>query len=73
MRAWIGAWIAAGRSHRQPAEVMRPTCLVKGTLCGIRQAAMGHAQQRAALPLDQVDLDQADPGGTASLSSQPKL
>jgi hypothetical protein len=59
MGAWIGAGIATGGSHGQSAEVMRPALLVKGALSGIGQAAMGHAQQRAAIPLDQVDLDQA--------------
>src|SRR5437667_7668378 len=55
----IGAGIAAGRRDRQPAEVVDPTFLVVGLLRGIGQAAVDHAQQRAAVLLDQVDLDQA--------------
>ena len=41
---------------------MRPTLGVSGTLRGVRKAAMGHAQQGSAVPVDQVDLDQARPG-----------
>jgi hypothetical protein len=45
-RRWatIDAGILAGGCHGQPAEVMRPTLVVAGTLRGVRKTAMGHAQ-----------------------------
>src|SRR6266516_8179611 len=60
-RHWaaIDAGISAGGRHSQPAEVMRPTLVVAGTLRRVRKTAMGHAQQGAAVPVNQVDLDQA--------------
>src|SRR5262245_33930265 len=60
-RRWatIDAGVLAGGRDRQPAEVIRPPLVVAGALCGVRKTAMGHAQQGAAVPVDQVDLDQA--------------
>src|SRR5215470_3468805 len=55
----IAAGILARGGHGQPAQIMRPTLVVAGALLRIRKTAMGHAQQRAAVPLDQIDLDQA--------------
>jgi hypothetical protein len=54
----IDAGILARGGHGQPAQIMRPTLVVAGALLRIRKTAMGHAQQRAAVPLDQIDLDQ---------------
>lgn len=62
-----------GRNLGQPAEVMGPAFRMAGALLGVRQAGVGQAQQRSVRLLDQVDLDQARPGGTTSLPSQPKL
>src|SRR6266481_4502278 len=59
MRPLIDAGISAGGRHGQPAKVMRPTLVVAGTLRRVRKTAMGHAQQGAAVPVNQVDLDQA--------------
>src|SRR5271170_63712 len=57
--AAIDAGISAGGGHRQSAEVMRPTFAVGGALGGVGETAMDHAQQGAAVPVDQVDLDEA--------------
>src|SRR5262249_10807806 len=57
----VGTRIAAGGRHRQPCEVMSPALLVTGAGLGVRQAAMGHAQQRSARLVYQIDLDQARP------------
>src|SRR6516162_11302073 len=38
---------------------MRPTPIVAGALRRVRQTAMGHAQQGAAVAVDKIDLDQA--------------
>src|ERR1700730_16717892 len=57
--AAIAAGISTGGRHGQPAEVKRPALVVAGTLLGVRKTAMGHAQQGAAVPVYQVDLDQA--------------
>src|SRR5260221_3225664 len=59
MGTTIDAGISAGGRHGQPAEVMRPALVVAGALRGVRKTAMGHAQRGAAVPVDQVDLDQA--------------
>ena len=55
----VGPWIAAGCGHGQSFEVMRPTLLVAGAFLCVRQTAMGQADQRPAILVDQVDLDQA--------------
>src|SRR5882757_2916352 len=57
--AQVGAGIFAGGRYRQPAKVMRPTLGVAGALCFAGKTAMGHAQQGAAVAVDQIDLDQA--------------
>ena len=57
--AWIGPWIAAGGGDGQPVDVVGPSFLVRGALFGVGQPGMRHAQERAAVPVDQVDLDQA--------------
>src|SRR6202011_5434823 len=57
--ATIDAGISTGGRHGQPAEVMRPTLVVADALRRVGKTAMGHAQQGAAVPVDQVDLDQA--------------
>src|SRR5271156_3582985 len=57
--AAIDAGISACGGHRQSAEVMRPTFVVGGALGGVGKTAMGHAHQGAAVPVDQVDLDEA--------------
>src|SRR5258708_36634320 len=59
MRPLIDAGISAGGRQGQPAKVMRPTLVVAGALRRVGKTAMGHAQQGAAVPVDQVDLDQA--------------
>src|SRR5947207_2042810 len=61
MLSWAGidARILAGRRHRQPAKIVRPAPAVAVALLCIGKTAMGQADQRAALPVDQVDLDQA--------------
>src|SRR5579862_5928157 len=38
---------------------MRPTLVVAGALRLVGKTAMGHAQQSAAVPVDEIDLDQA--------------
>ena len=38
---------------------MRPAPRVEGTLFRVGQACVGHAQQRAAILVDEVDLDEA--------------
>src|SRR5437588_3397092 len=55
----IGTGILAGGGFGQPAEVMRPTLGMGIALRGAGQAAVGHAQQCAAILFDQIDLDQA--------------
>src|SRR5258708_5359797 len=56
----VGTGIAAGGGLGQPCEVVDPAPLMVGAGCRVRQAAMGHAQQRSIrLVIDQVDLDQA--------------
>src|SRR5207302_3541411 len=57
----IRARVASGRDLGQPAEVVGPTLRMAGALLGIGQAAMGHAQQRSLLLLDEIDLDEARP------------
>ena len=69
----VRARVAPGRDLGQPAEVMGPAFRMAGALRGIGQAGVGQAQQRSVRLLDQIDLDRLDPGGTASLPSQPKL
>src|SRR6516162_7352611 len=59
MGATIDAGIAAGGRYGQPAKIMRPTRVVAGARRRVGKTAMGHAQQGAAVPVDQVDLDQA--------------
>ena len=49
LQANIFAGILAGGRHGQPAEVMRPTLGVVGTLLGVWKTAMGHAQQGAEI------------------------
>ncbi len=58
-QARIDAGIFAGGSQSQPVKIMRPALGVAGALRGVRKTAMGHAHQGAAVPVDQVDLDQA--------------
>jgi hypothetical protein len=69
----VRARIAPGSDHGQPAEVMGPAFGMARALLGVGQPGVGQAQERSVRPLDQVDLDQARPGGTSSLPSQPKL
>src|SRR5215468_146156 len=57
--ATIDAGISAGGGHGQPAKVMRPTLVVASALCRVGKTGMCHAQQGAAVLVDQVDLDQA--------------
>ena len=62
VRFYAGApLIAAGGSDGQPVEVVGPTSLVAGALFGVVQPGMRQAQQRAAILVDQIDLDQARP------------
>ena len=72
-RATIDAGISARGRNGEPPQVMRPTPGVVGALHRVRKTAMGHAQQGATIPLDEVDPIKLDPGGTSSLPSQPKL
>src|SRR5580704_19359053 len=58
-RPTIDPGISACGRNRQPPQVMRPTPVVVGDLRRVRKTAVGHAQQRAAVPLDKIDLDQA--------------
>ncbi len=55
----VGPWIAAGCGYGQPFQVMRPTLLVAGAFLCVRQTAMGQADERPAILVNQVDLDQA--------------
>jgi hypothetical protein len=55
----IKTGISADGRDGQPAEIMRPTSIVAGALLRVRKTTMGHAQQGAAIPVDEVDLDQA--------------
>src|SRR5215510_14629988 len=55
----IDAGISAGGCNGEPGHVMRPAPVVACALRLVGKAAMGHAQQRAAVALDQIDLDQA--------------
>ena len=57
----VDAGISAGGGHPQPAEVVRPARGVVGALGGVGKSGMGHAHERAALPVEEVDLDQARP------------
>jgi hypothetical protein len=57
-QANVIAGISAGGRHGKPVNVMRPTLGVAGALRRVGKTAMGHAQQGAAVPVDQVDLDQ---------------
>ena len=65
--------IAAGGGHCQPFEVMRPALFVTDAFLGIRQAAMGHAQQRATPRSIRSISIRLEPGGVLSRPSQPKL
>jgi adenylate cyclase len=65
----VGAGIAPGGGFGEPGEVMRPTFGVAGALGGVGEAAMGHAQQRAAIAFDQVDLGLCRPLGRTILIS----
>src|SRR5215475_18260 len=58
----IRTWITARRNDRQPADIMLPARGVVGARRLVRQAAMGHPHQGAAVAVDQVDLDQARSG-----------
>ena len=69
----VRARVAPNCKLGKSAKVMGPAFRMAGALLGIRRAGMGQAQQRSVRLLDQVDLDQARPGGTTSLPSQPKL
>src|SRR6516165_5005410 len=55
----IDAGISAAGCNGEPAQVMRPAPIMACALRLVGKAAMGHAQQRAAVALDQIDLDQA--------------
>ena len=55
----IRSRIAPGGGDSQSAEVMRPAARVPGALFGVRQPGLGHAQKRAAILFEQIDLDQA--------------
>src|SRR5215467_1505313 len=54
----IDAGISAAGCNGEPAQVMRPAPIMACALCLIGKAAMGHAQQCAAVSFDQIDLDQ---------------
>src|SRR5262249_1682249 len=58
-RSMIDAGISPAGCNGEPAQVMRPAPVVACALRLVGKAAMGHAQQRAAVALDQIDLDQA--------------
>src|SRR5579859_2782017 len=58
-RAGIGPGIAARGRDREPSQIMRPPLAMGDTLLLVRQAAMGHPHQSAAVAIDQIDLDQA--------------
>src|SRR6516165_5340736 len=58
-RTRIRAGILASGRLAEPAEVMRPASAVTGDLGRIRKATLRHAQQGAAIVVDQVDLDEA--------------
>src|ERR1700752_3637119 len=60
--ALVCTGIAAAGCDGQPAEVVRPTFCVGSALCIVRKTAMGHAQQRAAVAVNKIDLDQARSG-----------
>src|SRR5262249_9302160 len=59
LRSMIDAGISAAGCNGEPAQVMRPAPIMACALRLVGKAAMGHAQQRAAVALDQIDLDQA--------------
>ena len=50
--ATIDAGISACGRDGQPAQVMRPTAIVAGTLRRVGKTAVGHPQQGAAVPVD---------------------
>src|ERR1700733_12585892 len=58
-RAAIDARIAAHGGHSQSAKVIRPTLGVAFALVGVGKSGMNHAHQRAAVPFDEINLDQA--------------
>ena len=58
-RAAIDARIAADGGHSQSAKVIRPTLGVAFALVGVGKSRMNHAHQRAAVPFDEINLDQA--------------
>jgi hypothetical protein len=58
---WSG--VTPGCNLCEPAQVMGPPSGMAGTLLGVGQAGVGHAQQRSLRLLHQVDLDQAGSGG----------
>src|SRR6185437_5946529 len=58
-RAEIDARIAPLGGDAQPTHVVSPALGVPGALGGVGKSAMGHAHERAAVPLDKIDLDQA--------------
>jgi hypothetical protein len=60
-RAAVDACISAGGRYAKPGEVMRPTPIVIGALHGVWKSAMRHAQKRAPVPGEKIDLDQARP------------
>jgi hypothetical protein len=60
--ALIDAGISARRRYGPPIHVMRPTAVVVGALHRVRQTAVGHAQQSAAVAIEKIDLDQARSG-----------
>ena len=59
VRPPIRPGILAGGRLGQPVDIMDPTLGMARLVSGAGKPAMGHAQQRAAIMLDQVDLDQA--------------
>jgi len=50
--ATIDAGISPCGGDGQPAQVMRPTAIVAGTLRRVGKTAVGHPQQGAAVPVD---------------------
>jgi hypothetical protein len=58
-RATIDARIAAHGGHFQSAKVICPPPRMAFALIGVGKSGMSHAHKCAAVPIDEIDLDQA--------------
>src|ERR1700722_5580268 len=58
-RALSDARMAAGRGDPQSAKIVRPALGVSVAFVGVGKSGVGHAHKRAAVPIEEIDLDQA--------------